>query len=73
MVTIQTRLPASFPPLLRKEAEAAILEEMEWRVEGGTMSTRAEMRSRRDSWSGASESTESSETEEDVREDEGEA
>jgi len=49
-----------------------ILEAMEWRVVGGTISTRAETRSKKVSFIECSESTDESETEEEVLEEDGE-
>jgi len=65
--------PASLLPFFRNEAVLDRRDEMVWRVEGGTMSTRAESRSNRDSSSAAVESCdemEDSEAEEEVREEE---
>lgn len=72
MVTIQTMFPATLPPFLKKEAVFETLEEMEWRVAGGTISTRAATRSKKDSSTEASEAIEERESVEFVREEEGE-
>ncbi len=73
MVTIQTMLPTTFEVFLTKDAVFETRETMEWRVVGGTMSTRAAMRSNSVSSAESSEDTEDSDSLEDVRDDEVEA
>ena len=69
MVTTQMTFPAILVVRLKKEAVFETFEAMECRVVGGTMSLSAEIRSRRDSSTGESESTEEREMEEEVREE----
>lgn len=66
-------LPTTFEVFLTKDAVFETRETMEWRVVGGTMSTRAAMRSNSVSSAESSEDTEDSDSLEDVRDDEVEA
>jgi len=72
-VTTQTIFPTSFPPRLKIEAVFDTREAMEWRVVGGTMSTRAATRSKKDSSTDISDSTDDMDAEDDVRESDDEA
>jgi hypothetical protein len=63
-------LPAIFPPRLRKDAVEETFEEMECRVAGGTMSTRAATRSKKDSLAEESEATEERESVDEAGEEE---
>lgn len=64
--------PANFPPLFTNDAAFEKRDDIVWRVEGGTMSTSAAMRSKIVSSCESSEDTDERDAEEDVREDEGE-
>jgi hypothetical protein len=73
VVTTQTMFPTSTPPRLMTVAVLDNLEEMEWRVEGGMMSTSAARRSKTVSSADSSEEMEESDSADDVRDDEDEA
>jgi len=64
----QTTFPKSFPPDLTTEAVFDTREEIACLVVGGTMSTRAAIRSKNDSSAEISDETEEREAEEDVLE-----
>jgi hypothetical protein len=68
VVTTQTTLPATLLVDLSAEAARESFVEIEWRVDGGIMSRRAERRSRRDSESGACREVVEAEEREDVEE-----
>ena len=72
MVRIQTMLPTTLLDRFKKLPEAESLFAILWRVVGGTMSLSAARRSAKVSFSGTSESTESTDTEEDAEDDVGE-
>lgn len=73
MVTIHTTFPRILPLRVITEAVFERREEMEWRVDGGTISTRAAMRSKRVSSVESSDETEERDAEDEVRDEESEA
>lgn len=72
-MTTHTMFPKNFPLFLTKEAVFETREDMLWRAVGGTMSTRAAIRSKKVSSADNSEETEESDSVDELREDEEEA